>query len=598
MLLGKYLKKYYKKYAWCFILGILILAAVDYANLIIPELMGQMVDAFKPGYIKEEVIQTVTTISLEVLGISAAMFLGRFSFRVFLFRASTGIGQDLRQEMFEKAERLDKAYYHSTKIGNVMSWMTSDTEEIMEYFGWGTVMLVDGVFMTAIVIVKMFILDWRMSILTLIPIILIIVWGLLVERVMAKLWFNRQKSFDDLYDHCEENFSGIRVIKAFIKETQQLIRFSKIAKKNKEADIKLGVFSVMFDNIVEILIELVITSITALCGYFIYCTVKGDSSMLFGLPFEITPAKLVTFTNYFLVLVWPLIALGSVITMHSRAKTSYKRIESFLDVEEVIKDKEGVKELENVKGKIEFRHLNFAFPDGEGSRIHDLSFTINPGENIGIVGRVGSGKTTLSFLMTRLYNVEDGTLFIDDNDVMNCSVRSVRENVALVPQDNFLFSGTVKDNIAFGANEPSDEEIKDAAIFSDVEKDIEGFRNKYDTETGERGLSLSGGQKQRISISRAFIKNAPIMIFDDSVSAVDMSTEDTILNNIKKQRAGKTTIIIASRISTVNKLDRILVLNEGRLEAFDTPENLLKISPTYKKMDFLQKAEEELKEGN
>ena len=261
-------------------------------------------------------------------------------------------------------------------------------------------------------------------------------------------------------------------------------------------------------------------------------------------------------------------------------------------------DKENAIELSDVKGKIELRNLSFRYPDTENSQINDISLVINPGENIGIVGRVGSGKSTLVSILSRLYNLEPNTLLFDDIDVMDCTVKSVRKAVAVVPQDNFLFSLTVKENIEFGGENTEFEQVKQAALFSDLDKDVEGFEKKYDTLTGENGLSLSGGQKQRISIARAFIKNAPIMIMDDSVSAVDIDTEEKILRNIAEFRKGKTTIIVSSRVSTVSKLDKILVLNEGSLEAFDTPENLMKISPTYKKMVELQKLEDELKETN
>ena len=282
--------------------------------------------------------------------------------------------------------------------------------------------------------------------------------------------------------------------------------------------------------------------------------------------------------------------------MHARAKTSYKRIARFMDAEEVIKDKDGAIELKDVRGKIEFRNLSFSYEDDNKPALDNISFVIQPGENIGVVGRVGCGKTTVVNLLSRLYNVQEKTLFFDDKDVMDCTVKSVRQAVATVPQDNFLFSMSVEDNIKFGKENATFEDIKNAAEFSDVAKDIEGFTNKYKSLTGERGISLSGGQKQRISISRAFLKDAPIMILDDSVSSVDIDTEEKILENISNLRKGKTTIIISSRVSTVSKLDRIVVLNEGKLEAFDTPENLMKISPTYKKMVELQKLEDELKE--
>ena len=598
MLIGKYLKKYYKRFAFPLIISVIILAMVDVIQLFIPDLMGKLVELFVEGYNPEKVADQVKVYGLEILGISAAIFVGRVVFRFFLFGSSTKITQGLRQELFEKAERLDQTYYHSTKIGNIMSWITSDTEEIQEYLGWGTVMLVDGVFMTTIVLVRMFIRNWVMTLFILVPIIIIIVWGVLVEKVMAKLWYNRQTIFDNLYDYCEETFSGIRIIKAFLRETHQLLRFSRIARKSKDADIKLGVVSVLFDVVIIIIIELAVSMIIGLGGYFVYLAATGNTAHIFNFEISLTTAQLVTFLNYFIILIWPLIALGSVITMHARAKTSYKRIERFLDVEEIIKDKENAIELSDVKGKIELRNLSFSYPDTDQKQINDISLVINPGENIGVVGRVGSGKSTLVSILSRLYNLEPNTLLFDDLDVMDCTVKSVRKAVAVVPQDNFLFSLTVKENIEFGSENVDFKEVKQAALFSDLDKDVEGFEKKYDTLTGENGLSLSGGQKQRISIARAFLKNAPIMIMDDSVSAVDIDTEEKILRNIAEFRKGKTTIIVSSRVSTVSKLDKILVLNEGKLEAYDTPENLMKISPTYKKMVELQKLEDELKETN
>ena len=598
MLYGKYLNKYHLKYGIFMFLGIVFLAAVDICQLFIPDLIGKLVELFTEGYDPNSVMKQVQVYGLQVLLISLGLFFGRIIFRFFLFGSSTKIIECLRQDMFDKSLRLDQTYYQANKVGNVMSWITSDTEELQEFLGWGTVMLVDGFFMTGIVLTRMFMRNWVMTLFIIIPIILIIIWGVLVELVMSKLWNNRQSAFDRLYDFCEETFTGIRVIKAFLKETQQLFRFSKVARKNKDADIKLGVISVAFDVVIVVLIEGIVSLIIGLGGWFVYSAVTGNPVHIFGNDIHLTVAELVTFLNYFIILIWPLIALGSVITMHARARTSYRRIARFMDAPEIIKDKEGAIELKDAKGKIEFKNLTFAYKDGEEPVLKDISLIINAGENIGVVGRVGSGKSTLVSLLTRLYNLKPGTLLFDDQDVMDCKVSSVREAVAAVPQDNFLFSLSVEDNIKFGNKLATKEDMLKAAEFSDVAKDIEGFAKGYDSLTGERGVSLSGGQKQRISISRAFIKNAPILVMDDSVSAVDIDTEEKILANIKEQRAGKTTIIISSRVSTVNKLDKIVVLNEGSLEAFDTPDKLLKISPTYKKMVELQKLEDELKETN
>lgn len=597
MLVGKYLKKYYKKYITLILVGVLSLIAVDWIQLYIPELLGKIVDLFDDNYVYNEIIESVKIISLEVILISLGMFVGRVLFRVTLFRVSTGIGLGLRQEMFEKAERLDVEYFHNQKVGNIMSWITSDTEEIQEYFGWGTVMLVDGIFMSILCLIKMFRLDWAISLLILLPVLLIVVWAFFVENITSKVWLVAQKAFDGIYDFTQESFTGLRVIKAFVKEQHQLLQYSKVAKKSEKADANIGIVGHAFDIIIEIIVALITSIIIGLGGYFVYLTFTGKSAHLFGTTVTMDVSKLVVFSQYFTSLVWPLIALGQVITMHSRAKTSLKRISDFLDIPEVLEDSKKARDIGRVKGKIEFRDLSFAYPGKDFNYLHNISFTINAGETVGIVGRIGSGKTTIVSLLSRLYNVNPKSIFIDDNDMMDVKVKSWRKNIAVVPQENFLFSNTIEENIRFGIKGADYKKVKAAAQFSDVEKDIKKFPDKYKTLTGERGVSLSGGQKQRIAISRAFIKDAPIMIFDDSVSAVDIKTEETIIKNISELRKGKTTIVVASRVSTVINLDKIIVLDNGKLESFGTPKELEKKSPIFKRMVYLQQIENELEEG-
>lgn len=598
MLLGKSLKKYYKHYLLLILAGIVSLILVDWIQLYIPELLGKIVDLFSENYVPDAILKEVGTISIQVLVIAFIMFIGRILFRVTLFRVSTGIAFGLRQEMFEKSERLDVEYFHKVKTGTIMSWITSDTEEVQEYFGWGTVMLIDGIFLSILCIIKMIRLDFLMSIIIFIPVALIVVWGLFVEKFMSEKWLVRQKALDEMYDFTDEGFAGIRVIKAFLKETHQAIRFSKIARKNEKADVNLGLFNVGFDICIEVIIALVTSLIIGFGGYFVYLSISGNNFSLFNHVVNLQASTLVVFISYFFNLIWPLIALGQVITMHSRAKTSLNRIEAFLDADEKITDPINAVELKNVKGSIEFRNLSFAYPGKDITYLKNISFKINPGETIGIVGRIGSGKTTILNLLSRLYNVEEGTIFIDDVDLMKCKVKDVRDAISVVPQENFLFSDTIENNIKFGKKDATFGLVEAGAEFSEIKGDIDGFEKKFETYTGERGVSLSGGQKQRIAIARAYIRSTPIMIFDDSVSAVDIKTEEKILQNISLLRKNKTTIVIASRISTVEKMDKILVLNDGEVEAFDTPKNLLKTSPTYKKMVYLQKLEDELKEGN
>ena len=594
MLFGKYINKYYLKFSWLFLIGLIGLVAVDVFQLFIPEYLGKLVDMFDGGAIDKAALKEII---LGVMVVAIVMFFGRIMWRLSIFNASQRIEAGLRHTMFLKSERLSQRYYHENKVGTVMAWFTTDLETIEEFFGWGSVMLVDALFLSVLALYKMFSLDWALSCLLLIPLALIVVWGMLVEKFMALKWEQRQNEFDKLYDFSQESFTGIRVIKAFVKETQQLHAFAKIAKRNKDANIELVKVSVIFDAIIEIIIAAIMALILGLGGYFVYRYVTGTPVFVFGHEVDMTAGGLITFVGYFDTLVWPMIALGQVVTMRSRSKASLKRITNFLDQEEEIRNVENAYVLENVKGEIRFDNFSFAYPSSETNVLKNITFTVNPGESVGIVGKIGSGKTTLVNTLLHLYNVERGKVFIDGHDIMDCNIESLRDAIGYVPQDNFLFSDKVKNNIAFSCNELDMDKVYDAAKFADVHSNIEEFTEGYETVSGERGVTLSGGQKQRISIARAYIKDAPIMILDDSVSAVDVKTEETILANIQSERKGKTTIVIASRVSTVSHLDKILVLDKGEVEAYDTPQRLEEISPTYKKMVYLQKLEREVEGG-
>ena len=594
MLFGKYINKYYLKFSWLFLIGLIGLVAVDVFQLFIPEYLGKLVDMFDGGAIDKAALKEII---LGVMVVAIVMFFGRIMWRLSIFNASQRIEAGLRHTMFLKSERLSQRYYHENKVGTVMAWFTTDLETIEEFFGWGSVMLVDALFLSVLALYKMFSLDWALSCLLLIPLALIVVWGMLVEKFMALKWEQRQNEFDKLYDFSQESFTGIRVIKAFVKETQQLHAFAKIAKRNKDANIELVKVSVVFDAIIEIIIAAIMALILGLGGYFVYRYVTGTPVFVFGHEVDMTAGGLITFVGYFDTLVWPMIALGQVVTMRSRSKASLKRITNFLDQEEEIRNVENAYVLENVKGEIRFDNFSFAYPSSEANVLKNITFTVNPGESVGIVGKIGSGKTTLVNTLLHLYNVERGKVFIDGHDIMDCNIESLRDAIGYVPQDNFLFSDKVKNNIAFSCNELDMDKVYDAAKFADVHSNIEEFTEGYETVSGERGVTLSGGQKQRISIARAYIKDAPIMILDDSVSAVDVKTEETILANIQFERKGKTTIVIASRVSTVSHLDKILVLDKGEVEAYDTPQRLEEISPTYKKMVYLQKLEREVEGG-
>ncbi len=601
MLLGKYINKYYAKYWYLFLIGVLMLGVVDWIQLYVPEFLGQIVSIFENNpTIGADQFKEIGLISLKVLAVAAGMMLGRMAWRLSIHGASKHIEADLRQQMFEKATRLSRDFYHANKIGTVLAWFTNDTETIEEYFSWGTVMLIDAIFLGISVVVKMFILNWVLALLTFIPIALIVVWGALTEKFMGKLWGERQKADDKLYDFSSENFTGIRVIKAFVKERKEIKAFSKVAKQNKEINIKFQRVSVILDVVIEVITAISIAAIMGFGGYCVYLTKQNLPLELFGQSFNIMldAAELITFIGYFQAIVWPMIALGQIITMKARAKTSLSRITHYLDTPEDIKNPENAVVLKDIKGKVTFKNLTFKFSDGNEDALKNISFEILPGEKVGIVGKIGCGKTTVANVLTRMFNISEGSVFIDDVDIMKADLVSLHNSVSYVPQDNFLFSDTVKNNIAFSNEDAPLEEIKKASEFAGIAKDIDSFKSGYETVSGERGVTLSGGQKQRISIARAFLKNAPIMILDDSVSAVDVSTEETILNNIAAERNGKTTIVVASRVSTVSKFDKILVLNNGEVEAYGSPKELLTTSETYKRMVVTQKLQKEVEGGN
>ncbi len=356
--------------------------------------------------------------------------------------------------------------------------------------------------------------------------------------------------------------------------------FEKLNKENEVANIDYTKSSVLLRILTTLFVESVICVVLGYGGYLVYVG-------------TFNAGQLVEFIGYFTAVVWPIMAVAELIDMASRGKASLKRVSELLDAKQDVIDRENVEELKDIHGDIEFRNLTFRYPDGEYNALEDISFTIQAGENVGLVGKTGAGKTTLVDLILRTYNVPDGTIFIDGHDVNTVAIRDVRAGCAYVPQDNFLFSDTIENNISFGTDDKERAAIIDAAVLADVDGNIQEFQDGYETVLGERGVTVSGGQKQRISIARALMKNAPILILDDSVSAVDTKTERTILGNLRKTRAGKTTILIAHRISTIEQMDKIIFIDDGKLVAVGTHGQLYAECPAYQKMVDLQKLEEE-----
>ena len=587
MIFGKHINKYYLKYGPMLLLGLVALVAVDYLQLEIPKLYRMVINGIEYGSVSIDGVMVPFTMDLvmhkicmPMVGVILALICGRFLWRICFFGSAVNLEAELRNKMFNHAKELSREYYQVNKIGDLMSLFTNDLDTVQECFGWGVMMFFDALLMGLLAVGNMMKMDVVLTLLSLIPMAFLLASATIVGKRLMQKWDVRQAAFSSLSDFSQESFSGIAVIKAFVKEGKELWAFKKLNVQNEEANMDHTKSSVLFRVMVTMFVESVMCIILGYGGYLVY---SG----------KFNSGQLLEFIGYFNSVIWPIMAVSELIDMSSRGKASLERLGELLDAEITVKDRPGVRDLKNVRGDIEFRNLNFRYPDGEFEALEDISFTINAGENVGLVGKTGSGKTTLVDLILRTYNVDDGTLFIDGQDVNEVSIQSVRASCAYVPQDNFLFSDTIENNISFGAKGSTMEAVTNAARLADVHSNIKEFQQGYGTVLGERGVTVSGGQKQRISIARALMKDAPILILDDSVSAVDTKTEKTILENLRTTRAGKTTILIAHRISTIERMDKILFIEDGKLAAVGPHTELYDTCPAYRKMVDLQRLEEE-----
>ena len=587
MIFGKHINRYYLRYSPLLLIGILALVVIDYLQLKIPEFYQMVINGMNTGTVEFEGQLTafdmdflIDRICLPLIFIIVAMAFCRFLWRICFFGAGIRVETDLRNRMFDHCKDLSHQYYQVNKVGNLMSLFTNDLETVQDCFGSGILMFADALFLGVLAILKMYFMDPMLTLLSMIPMVFLLIAATVVGNHMMKKWDLRQAAFSNLSDFSQESFSGIAVIKAFVKETKELLAFKKLNKENEEANIDYTKTSTLLRIFVSLFVESVICVILGYGGYLVYLG-------------KFNAGQLVEFIGYFTSVVWPIMAVSELIEMSSRGKASLKRISDLLDAKQDVFDREDVAAIEKICGKIEFRNLTFRYPDGEFDALSGVSFTIEAGENVGLVGKTGSGKTTIVDLILRTYNVPDNSVFIDGRDVNSLPIRQIREASAYVPQDNFLFSDTIANNIAFGVDQKNQEAVENAAKLSDVHGNISEFTEGYQTVLGERGVTVSGGQKQRISIARALMKDAPILILDDSVSAVDTKTEKSILENLSRTRAGRTTILIAHRISTIEKMDKIIFIDEGRVVAVGTHEQLYRTCDDYRRMVDLQKLEDE-----
>ena len=585
MIFGKHINRYYFKYSPLIILGLIALFFVDSLPLVIPQLYVMIINGIDNGVVNIDGFDHVfdmnfllDKICLPMIIIILVMVLCRFLWRICFFGSGVLMETHLRGRMFDHAKNLSQQYYQKNKVGNLMSYFTNDLKTIHNCFAHGVLMFFDALIICTMATSKMIMMHPILAILSLIPIVVFFFCSLIIKKYMSLKWRERQEAFSNLSDHTQETFAGIAVIKAYVKEGYELLIFKRLCKDNEKKNVEYVKLSQMLSIMLLLFTETITCIIIGYGGYLVH-----ENFLNAG--------QLVEFIGYFTSMIWPVTAIGELINLSSQGKASLERIGEFLDRKPDVVDVNATQNIE-IEGKIEFKNLTFAHPNTNKDILKDVSFVINKGERVGLIGRTGSGKTTIVDLILRTYNVPDGTVFIDGVDINRIPIKNVRAGAAYVPQDNFLFSDTIENNISFATDNGSIEQVIDAAKMADVHLNIDEFPNKYKSVLGERGVTVSGGQKQRISIARALMKNAPILILDDSVSAVDVNTEKTILSNLAELRKDKTTILIAHRISTIENMDKIIFIDDGAVIAIGTHDELYATCEDYKNLVDLQKLDD------
>lgn len=588
----RFIMQYIKKHKWQYIAGIITLFAVDFANLYIPRITGAITDGLTAHNLDWAGVRKYL-LGVLILGLTLAV--GRFLWRYFLFGASRTIEKELRNDMFAHLETMDVEYFNENKTGDLMTRFTSDLNAIRMAIGMAVISAFDATVMTVMVIGQMMVyVNVKLTLLALVPMLVICGGTIYYGRIIHVRYRERQEAVSDLTDYVQESFSGIRVIKAFVREQAQLKAFTRANERTREKNLNLVRLQAVMMPLLEVFIGL--SSLITL--------VYGGYLALVG---EITLGRFVAFHQYVNMLVWPMLACGDAINTFAQGGASIRRVRAVMEAEPQVQDRpeadselqaqasvprsaSGGEEKEQggyrypLTGRITFSHLTFTHKGAAEPALQEISLEVPAGTTLAVIGRTGSGKSTLVSLMLRLYETEEGMILLDGRDIHCIPLKELREQIACVPQDNFLFSDTLKANIAFGAAGEDEEQIKAAAETACIHESIMEFPQGYETVVGERGVTLSGGQKQRSSIARALMKDAPILILDDALSAVDTDTEEQLLGNLRENRRGRTTILIAHRISTIQHADMILVLEEGRAAEVGSHAQLMERKGIYYEM--------------
>lgn len=563
---SRYARKFIRTYFWSYLVGMAVLVVIDMVQTEVPLIVGETVDSIANGIFGSGVIRSVL---IRLAVIAVIVFIGRIAWRLLIFGSARNIERDMRNDLYRHLQTLSASYFQEHNAGEIMAYMTSDIEAVRMVFAVTVMMGMDALTIGLSTLYKMFVhIDIKLTVIAFVPMILVAFTTTFLGGELHRRFTRRQEAFAGLADFVQEKLGGIKVIKAFVQEEEENAAFERENRKTRDANVKEAKLEAFMFPFMRMIAGI---SMAIAIGYGGYTAILG----------RISVGEFSSFLMFLNMLMWPMAAIGRIINILTRGSASLKRLEAVLDAKAEIHDWPESEPKQNFDGSVEARNLTFAYNDTDGIVLDHVSFKLKKGQTLGIVGRTGSGKTTLANLMLRIFEPGENMLYIGGYEIHSIPLEQLRKIIGYVPQDNFLFSDTVSANIAFGDRSRTQEEIERAAEAACVHDNIVEFADGYDTMVGERGVSLSGGQKQRIAIARALILNPEILILDDSVSAVDTDTEEQILNHLREMRKGKTNIIIAHRISTLQDADRIIVIDEGRIAESGTHGELLRKNGIY-----------------
>ena len=564
-----YARKFIGKYKWSYLIGIVILVFIDILQTEVPLVVGGTIDKVaEAGFTADMIWQPV----IRLATIAIIVFLGRIAWRWFIFGSARKIERDMRNELYSHLQTLSASYFHEHKAGEIMAYISSDIEAVRMVFAVTVMMGMDSLAIGLSTLFKMITqIDLTLTVMAFIPMVLVALTTTFVGGELHRRFKARQQAYSDLSDFVTEKLGGMKVVKAFVQEPAERENFEKVNKIACDANVKEARIQAFMFPFMRAVTGL---SMALAIGYGGYIAILG----------RITVGDFGSFIMFLNNLMWPMAAIGRIINVMTRGSAAMSRLETVLHAEAEIADWPEAADEGPVAGSVEARNLTFSYAGTPAPVLENVSFKLEKGQTLGIVGRTGCGKTTLVNLLMRVFDPKEGELFIGGREVHQIPLKQLRETIGYVPQDNFLFSDTITENIRFGDRSKTQADVEEAAKAACVHDNIVDFAEGYGTMVGERGVSLSGGQKQRISIARALILDPEILVLDDSVSAVDTDTEEKILQHLRQTRKGKTNIIIAHRISTIQDADQILVIDEGKVAELGTHEELVAKNGIYADM--------------